>query len=464
MLWTSELTVREGYALSFVMVSIVKEIKSMPQGKKLEARTNEELHGERKLVGACHSISMCHAAVCSPLHAAPSPVSPIYSTRPVPSSPRMRLATSLMRALCILFSPPLLLSLSRRADAQNGCPLAPEDIFKAYQFGGQWVYFDATELSSFGQEEGLGMPGLILLGFKDADRLKLHHNVRQARFLEPTEASPGSVQAMAALVEAMTTKRKIALCRMRKSRNQAAKLVALLPQRRTEDDAASGLPGLPCGLHLIELPFADDIRSIRKPPALAISDFSDAQLGAARSLVASLRMPAERKPIVGAVANPALQTHYNYLQLVALNVPGSEVPQICDATKPDGEWLASKAAELDAFREAFDLTDAETAEGLAGGSSSSGKRKASAGGGGALAPKKEKFEAPTSLAEWVSVHLKGQLASLTNPILKGFCSEHKLGVGGKKDDLLARIAEYLEEQMAQEANVAAVAKPAADAN
>ena len=174
------------------------------------------------------------------------------------------------------------------------------------------------------------MPGLILLGFKDADRLKLHHNVRQARFLEPTEASPGSVQAMAALVEAMTTKRKIALCRMRKSRNQAAKLVALLPQRRTEDDAASGLPGLPCGLHLIELPFADDIRSIRKPPALAISDFSDAQLGAARSLVASLRMPAERKPIVGAVANPALQTHYNYLQLVALNVPGSEVPQICE--------------------------------------------------------------------------------------------------------------------------------------
>ena len=66
------------------------------------------------------------------------------------------------------------------------------------------------------------------------------------------------------------------------------------------------------------------------------------------------------------------------------------------------------------------------------------------------APKAEKAAPPSSLAEWISALLKGELASLTIPLLKEFCKGHGLPVGGKKDDLLARVTDFLEAEMARE--------------
>ena len=43
---------------------------------------------------------------------------------------------------------------------------------RRYNFGGKWVYFHPTELGAFGKEEDLGKDGLLLLGFKDKEKLK----------------------------------------------------------------------------------------------------------------------------------------------------------------------------------------------------------------------------------------------------------------------------------------------------
>ena len=43
---------------------------------------------------------------------------------------------------------------------------------RRYNFGGKWVYFHPTELGGFGKEEDLGKDGLLLLGFKDKEKLK----------------------------------------------------------------------------------------------------------------------------------------------------------------------------------------------------------------------------------------------------------------------------------------------------
>ena len=45
-------------------------------------------------------------------------------------------------------------------------------VLEAFDFGGKWVYFDQSELSGFGTEDGLGAAGLTLLGFKDREKLK----------------------------------------------------------------------------------------------------------------------------------------------------------------------------------------------------------------------------------------------------------------------------------------------------
>ena len=377
-LWSSDLIVRDGYSISFLMVSIVKS-QAKPTSKKLEARTNEELSSETKVV-----------------------------------------------------------------DTSEGTALQKEDLFKAYQFGGRWVYFDAAELATFGKEEGISNPGLTLLGFKDESKLKLHHTVDKAKFIEATEATPGSTQAMSALVDAMHAKGKMALARMSKGAI-VPRLVALLPQPRVEEDLANGVAPLPCVMLVVPLPFADDVRSIKKPAALSNDDFTEPQLTAARDLVNALRLPKGKRPI-GTVANPAMATHYNYLEVMALNVPGDEVPPMVDGTHPDYAWLAERQPAVDAFREAFQLPDAEGAEEAAG-----GKKQKTSGGGGGGGVKKEKAATPTTLAEWINAHVAGRLASLTNPILKEFCKQQGLPVGGKKDDLLARVIDFLEEKMQEEA-------------
>ena len=71
--------------------------------------------------------------------------------------------------------------------------------------------------------------------------------------------------------------------------------------------------------------------------------------------------------------------------------------------------------------------------------------------------KVEKLAPPETLNEWLVAHEAGRLSTLTNPLLQSFCKEHGLAVGGKKDDKLARIHDFLEQMKSQQA-----AEPAAE--
>jgi len=396
-LWSSDLCIREGYALSFVMVGLVK-LASKPTAKKLDARTNEEI--------STQSHTTC---------------------------------------------------------AEHGTILQKEDLFKGYDYGGHWVYFDPSEVAKFGTE-GLddlhGASGsLVLLGFKDREALKVHHNLGANKFIQPTERVAGSGAAMAALVHSMHAKQKMAIARMRKGKQGQPRLVALLPQL-PEASSATAPMGLPCGLHVIPLPFAEDIRSITKPPALPEHDFSPSQLDAARELVRALQLPPGTSPL-GTIRNPATYTHFTYLQTLALNVPGAVIEPTVDGTLPDAAWLAESQPQLQAFQEAFSLPGVDEFAASEGGGA---KRQRTATGGSGCA----KPVIPTTLAEWISAHLKDQVRTLTMPTLKEFCKANALPVGGKKDDLVARVGDLLELEMARDATLrelkegGAAAPPACD--
>ena len=170
-----------------------------------------------------------------------------------------------------------LISSTSTLDPLHGSVIDKGDIYRGYNYGGKWVYFENWEMSAFGKE-GFS-PGLVLLGFKDVKRLKLQHNLGPSKFIEASEKTPGSTQAMVALVHAMITKGKFGLARMLKGKVGQPRLVALLPQAHVAD-SITGITKLPCGMHLFELPFAEDIRSVAKPEALVENEFAPEQLKA----------------------------------------------------------------------------------------------------------------------------------------------------------------------------------------
>jgi len=383
--WQSELTIHEGYALSFLMVSVIR-VPPPPTKVKLYALDNTPITTE-----------------------------------------------------------------TAQIDASHGGVIEKGDVYRGFNYGGKWVYFEPYELAAFGKE-GL-TPGLTLLGFKDHDRLKIQHHLGPAKFLEPCERVPGSVDAMTALVHAMLAKGKVGIARMLRGKVGQARLVGLLPQRHVCDEV-TGSTRLPCGFHVVDLPFAEDVRSVKKPAALTEDDFTPEQLEATRSLARALELPSGVSP-VGRVANPASTTHFRYLECLALHVPGAEVEPTVDHTVPDTTWLAQKRPQLDAFQEAFGLPF--TAELEASASTAKRPRITAGGSASGTAAAAKATAPPDTVAEWQQACRDGRLESLTMPTLKEFLKAQGLAVGGKKGDLVARVHDWLEAIPAADTNGDAVA-------
>jgi len=331
--------------------------------------------------------------------------------------------------------------------------LHADDLWRGYNFGGKWVFFDTREIKQLGKEDG--DPGMVLLGFKDRSRLKLYHNMKAAGFYQPSEVIAGSIVAMEALVESMHRKEKIAICRYRRSVSEV-RLVALLPQRREYDPQTETLT-MPCGMFVVQLPFAEDLRELKLQAPLYRSDFEPDQFEATKKLVRALALPKGKAPVATA-PNPALHKHYAYLQAIA--TAEKETQRTVDTTLPSPDLLVATEAEQLAFRDAFGFVDAPAGGGAARGAGGAAKRQ-----------KTEKVETPTSIGDWVGLWQSGQLDSQTIPVLKAFCKENGLGVGGRKDALTARIHDFLEERTREDSAVgggtssgaAAVEEPATTA-
>jgi ATP-dependent DNA helicase 2 subunit 1 len=280
---------------------------------------------------------------------------------------------------------------------------------------------------------------VTLLGFKSADKVLdpgLH--VRSPYFLRPDDKEiANSARAFNALLGAMNDRRVVALARFVARRGSQPQLVALvpLPDLRTEqNELVSG-----GGMFVEFLPFADDIRCPVFEGGLVEVDGD--LVARASVLVESLRM-GEFDP--SRFENPALQKYWSGVEHLAL--PESKLAEWTsehDTLLPPEELCYNP--QLDKICKAFAFSYGGP------GQLDSGKRRARAenedlGGGaedggesasGTSKHKKEKLAADR--IDWAAKVADGSVAKLTVDVLKQYCREHDLPLGGNKGELLQRV-------------------------
>jgi ATP-dependent DNA helicase 2 subunit 1 len=213
----------------------------------------------------------------------------------------------------------------------TGSMLLDTQVRNSYTYGGERVFFDKEEIQKIKLCE---KSSFHLMGFKPRNTLKDYYNIKHASFIYPDEyAIKGSTVAFSALLDRMLAADKIAVCRMTKT-SSPPKFVALVPQKEELDK--EGIQVTPPGMHVILLPFADDIRSLRfetQPKA------NNDQIGKAKRLVKTLRIRFDSRNF----ENPSLQRHYANLQALALDRETTE--ETPDYVVPDEEGM-SKYEEL----------------------------------------------------------------------------------------------------------------------
>ncbi len=149
--------------------------------------------------------------------------------------------------------------VSRLFCAETTAPLLSTEIKSAYTFGGEKVVFDKEEVTAM---KSLFPPGLSLMGFKPRSRLKDQYHIRKAYFIHPEESViAGSTAVFQTLLHAMVELDRVAICRLASRVATEARFVALLPQLVELDVDHNQIT--PPGMHVIFLPFAEDMR---KPP------------------------------------------------------------------------------------------------------------------------------------------------------------------------------------------------------
>ncbi|XP_074308685.1 ATP-dependent DNA helicase 2 subunit KU70 isoform X2 [Silene latifolia] len=268
---------------------------------------------------------------------------------------------------------------------------------------------------------------LRLLGFKPLSCLKDYHNLKPSTFLFPTdEEMIGSTKIFIALHRSMLRLNRFAVAFFGNSSHP--QLVALIAQ--DEITSASGQVEPP-GMHMIYLPYCDDIRN---PEELHINATSKAPVASDEQIktATALMKRVDLKDFsVCQFSNPALQKHYAVLQALALEE--NEIPEIKDETLPDEEGMARpgivKVVEefrVSVYGEHYEETDNVISE-------ASKKRKAIA----------DKAVHESANYNWEDLADNGKLKDLTVAELKYYLTAHKLPVAGKKEALISRILTHM---------------------
>jgi ATP-dependent DNA helicase 2 subunit 1 len=163
-------------------------------------------------------------------------------------------------------------------------PVEKTEIRKAYKFGGEQITFTPEETQKL---RSFGPPVIRVLGFKSMAKLPMWANVKNATFLYPSEEDfVGSTRVYSALYQKLRKDDLFALTWFVPRKNAAPVLAAMVPTLSADSDdkgsnlAAVSATGAPQGLHLIPLPFADDIRQnpplTRSSPVRAPDELVDA--------------------------------------------------------------------------------------------------------------------------------------------------------------------------------------------
>nr|GLL47705.1 ATP-dependent DNA helicase 2 subunit KU70 [Ipomoea trifida]GMD85477.1 ATP-dependent DNA helicase 2 subunit KU70 [Ipomoea batatas]GME15070.1 ATP-dependent DNA helicase 2 subunit KU70 [Ipomoea batatas] len=272
---------------------------------------------------------------------------------------------------------------------------------------------------------------LRLLGFKPLSCLKDYHNLRPSTFVFPSdEEMIGSARIFIALHRSMTRLKRFAVAFYGNSTQ--SRLVALVAQ---DEITTSRGQVEPPGMHLIYLPYSDDIRHIEEfhSDSNDLPHATDDQIKAASAVVRRIDL---KDFSVCQFSNPALQRHYAVLQALALDE--DEMPEMKDETVPDEEGMARpgivKALEefkLSVYGENYNEESDLASKGKA--TEASKKRKAIA----------ENAAKEYTNYNWSDLADNGQLKELAVTELKYYLAAHNLPVSGKKELLISRILSHM---------------------
>ncbi|XAR65559.1 DNA helicase [Bertholletia excelsa] len=303
----------------------------------------------------------------------------------------------------------------------------PAKRFQPYK--NETIKFTVEELSEI---KRVSTGHLRLLGFKPLSCLKDYHNLRPSTFVFPSdEEVVGSTCIFIALHRSMIRLKRFAVAFYGSYTHP--QLVALVAQ---DEIITSGGQVEPPGMHMIYLPYSDDIRQIEEVHSdvnAATPRANDDQIKKATALIRRIEL---KDFSVCQFANPALQRHYAVLQALALDE--DEMPEIEDETIPDEKGLARPGVinALEEFKHSVYGDSYDEERELQNNnklSEASRKRKAIA----------EHAVEESAKYDWAELADSGQLKDLTVAELKYYLAANNLPVTGKKEALVTRILTHL---------------------
>ncbi|KAM7514544.1 hypothetical protein LguiA_004127 [Lonicera macranthoides] len=302
----------------------------------------------------------------------------------------------------------------------------PTKRFQPYK--NEDIKFSTEELSEI---KRVATGHLRLLGFKPLSCLKDYYNLRPSTFVFPSdEEVVGSTCVFIALHRSMLKLKRFAVAFYGSSTHP--QVVALVAQ---DEIINAGGQVEPPGMHMIYLPYSDDIRHIEElhTDTNGVPRANDDQIKKATALMKRIDL---KDFSVCQFANPALQRHYAIVQALALEE--DEMPEVKDETAPDEEGMARpgivKALEefkLAVYGENYEEENDSKANGKT--SEASRKRKAIA----------ENAVKESANFNWADLADNGKLKNLTVAELKYYLTAHQLPVTGKKEAIISRILTHM---------------------
>uniref|UniRef100_A0A7N9AU72 DNA helicase n=1 Tax=Mastacembelus armatus TaxID=205130 RepID=A0A7N9AU72_9TELE len=301
-------------------------------------------------------------------------------------------------------------SKTRTFHTQTGSLLLPSEIKKAQVYGKRQIVMERDEVNAL---KKFNDPGLLLIGFKPMERLKLHHHIRSVCL------------CLGELNLKCSEKNVFALCRCISRRNYPPQFVALVPQKEEVDEGNVQITAP--GFNVIYLPYADDMRTLDPPQCPSASQI---QVDKMKEIVSKLRFRYRSD----AFENPVIQQHYRNLEALALDMMAPEETE---------DLIMPKVAQIDGRLGPLvqEFTDLVYPAGYNPETKPAAKRK-TADTGGAGAEKKPKVEVPENE---LRAHMQnGTLGKLTVPVLKEACKQFGIRTTGtKKQDLIDALTDRL---------------------
>lgn len=326
---------------------------------------------------------------------------------------------------------------------ETGEHVFPSQVRFAYSYGGEQVAFTAEEVRRLRTLADSRGPCIRVLGFKAAAAVKPYMNAKTSIFVYPDEQMvKGSTVAFTALLEQMVALDRVAIACYTSRTTGAPALVALIPYIGA---AAAAAPDTgveqPSGLHMVYLPYAEDIRGVQPQGDTDLDNggvgVEEASKDLAKRVVRLLNIDFSSRDF----PNPTLQRHYAYLKACALKTDMDAVP---DLVVPDREGMSRHAAAVQALAAA--VYPPGYVPCLSTTRANPSKRFVEASGeDGAPKAKRMRADSLALQIDWVAAVCEGSVGKAKVKDLRDFLFIHgvKIPPKAKKEELLALVIEYV---------------------